>query len=248
MSRPRQTTSVRRGVAALVGAAAVNAALLVGLAWLNRTAPVAAEPQAEVTVSVRPEQTDPPARASREPSPTPEPDAAVEPPSMPVEMPEPQVTVVSQVDVDVPLRLPEPAPVRVAVSAARPERSPSAAPTRTQSKAEPTAIRQARPASRGPLSADRVDRPPREKPGNPRPAYPSIAARRGIEGLVRTRLVIDVEGRVQDVEVLDVRGHEQFRQAVVEVARRLRFEPAVHQGRPVAVVATKQFRFKLEDR
>jgi protein TonB len=166
---------------------------------------------------------------------------------MPVEMPEPQVAAVSPVDVDVPLRLPAPAPVRVAVGAT-PEPSPSAASTPTQSKTEPTAIRQARPASRGPLSADRVDRPPREKPGNPRPAYPSIAARRGIEGLVRTRLVIDAQGRVQEVDVLEVKGHPQFRQAVLEVVRRLRFEPAEHEGRSVAVVATKQFRFMLEDR
>jgi protein TonB len=91
-----------------------------------------------------------------------------------------------------------------------------------------------------------VDQPPREKAGNPRPRYPRAAARRGVEGHVDVRIFISEEGRVRKAEIVDVAGHDAFRDAVQNVVGRWRFEPAVHDGRRVAVIGLKRIRFELE--
>jgi protein TonB len=102
----------------------------------------------------------------------------------------------------------------------------------------------AAPVSREPRDADSVDQPPRELT-NLQPTFPRLAERLRRTGSVRVRLLIDESGRVEDVEVLEVEGHASFEEAVLDVARRWRFDPARDRGRPVRVKATKTVRFEF---
>jgi len=88
------------------------------------------------------------------------------------------------------------------------------------------------PHRASPHSASRVDEPPRELANIP-PQYPQAALRRGIEGEVMVRLLIDERGKVEDVQVLRVEGHSSFREAVLDVVHKWTFRPARHGGRPV---------------
>ncbi len=91
--------------------------------------------------------------------------------------------------------------------------------------------------------ADRVDQPPTEVGGNAKPEYPTAEESRGVEATVVVQLLIDEEGRVKDARA--VLGPEVFRKAVLGVAFKWRFKPAVHQGKPVKVWGVKQVQFKL---
>jgi len=103
-------------------------------------------------------------------------------------------------------------------------------------------------ASQGPvavLDADGVDRGPKEML-NPQPVYPRSLLRRGVEGEVRFRLLIDEQGRVEQIDIFDDAGQAAFADAVREAASRWLFEPAQHQGRTVKVWATKTIRFQIQ--
>ncbi len=102
------------------------------------------------------------------------------------------------------------------------------------------------PYRASPHSANRVDEPPRELANIP-PQYPQVALRRGIEGQVVVRLLIDERGKVEDVQVLRVEGHPSFREAVLDVVHKWTFRPARHGGRPVKVWGIKRIRFELEE-
>ncbi|MHC4134801.1 MAG: energy transducer TonB [Planctomycetota bacterium] len=117
----------------------------------------------------------------------------------------------------------------------RPRRSPPAPPR--EPKRPP-----ARPKT---LGSEEVDEPPRDLAIR-HPAYPASARRRGLEGRVTVRLLINEEGRVQQVEVIEVKGHAGFRQAVLRVVNLWRFTPPRHRGRRVKVWAVKTVRFNLE--
>ncbi len=228
--------------AAVAGAVGVNVLLLWGLAWLNEPATVAATPSPRIGVVLRPE------RRPAPPSPPPvvaspgEPEIDPFTPTVVLEAPPPAAVEPSPVTIDVSLELPAISPVRVEVRSA----SDSAAVAEASAAADASAA--AEHTAPAPRSAGEVDQPPRERPGNPQPRYPVAAIRREVEGSVRARLLIDEAGRVREVEVLDVRGHARFREAVLAVVRQWRFEPAVDDGRPVPVYAIKQFRFELETR
>lgn len=91
------------------------------------------------------------------------------------------------------------------------------------------------------LGAAKADQPPRELPGNRKPRYPDYEQRYGVTGEVVVRLVIDEQGRVEDVQL--VSGREAFWKEVLKVAKTWRFAPARHRGRPVKVWANKPIGF-----
>lgn len=86
----------------------------------------------------------------------------------------------------------------------------------------------------------------------PRPAeqleleYPSGAKREGVEGFVTVSLLIDDQGQVQRVRVLEQQPQGVFEQAATRAARNWSFEPARYQGEPVKVWARQKIRFELE--
>lgn len=77
------------------------------------------------------------------------------------------------------------------------------------------------------------------------PEYPDMARRRGIEGYVRLGFVINAQGRVQDIEVLEAKPANIFDRSARRAAARWRFTPSVENGVAVARRAQKTIEFKL---
>jgi outer membrane biosynthesis protein TonB len=67
----------------------------------------------------------------------------------------------------------------------------------------------------------------------------------GIQGVIRAKLLIDADGKVKKVVVMDDLGYGS-KQKVYEACWKLVFEPArMQDGRAVAVWLTVPFRFEL---
>ena len=77
------------------------------------------------------------------------------------------------------------------------------------------------------------------------PKYPDMAIRAQLEGEVRVRMLVDVDGRVKDV-IIDA-GRDIFHEAVIEAAYSMLFEPATFNNNQVAVWVAMRFDFILED-
>ena len=230
---------VGRGGAAVALAAAVNLALFWMMAQLNQLnrSPAERERRPEVRYVVRSNPA--PQREQREHQQKDQPEQEV----MKVDVQQPEPTPVQAEPVPVAMAMPEAAvsPVAVRVS------SEPAAPSRTSEKSSQSSGG----SSGGDLSslsqsfeAEAVDQPPREI-STPSPSYPRRALRRGIEGSVVVRLLIDRSGRVEDARVVQVDGPNRFGEAVMEVVQRWRFEPARHRGQRVRVWGVKTVRFEL---
>ena len=76
------------------------------------------------------------------------------------------------------------------------------------------------------------------------PVYPAQARRLGREGTVVLKLVIDAEGRLQGVEVVQAASFG-FTEAAVNAIRQSSYRPAVAAGRPVQAQALITIRFTL---
>ncbi|MCA3344865.1 MAG: energy transducer TonB [Roseomonas sp.] len=81
---------------------------------------------------------------------------------------------------------------------------------------------------------------------NRRPNYPEASRRRGEQGVVRVELLVDPNGRVVDVRVLESSGFSALDAAAVQAVRDWRFRPAQRGGLPVAGSITTAVHFRLE--
>lgn len=77
------------------------------------------------------------------------------------------------------------------------------------------------------------------------PAYSEDARKAKVEGKVVLRLAIDDQGTVEEVEVVEGLPHG-LTEAAVAAAETWRFSPALHRGKPVAVLYTVTVNFRLE--
>lgn len=77
------------------------------------------------------------------------------------------------------------------------------------------------------------------------PVYPSQARRRGREGVVLLKLMINDAGQLSSVEVVDDPGFG-FAEAAVEAVRASSFRAAQQDGRPVASRTTLPVRFRFQ--
>ena len=77
------------------------------------------------------------------------------------------------------------------------------------------------------------------------PAYPEEAREAKHQGRVVLRMVINDQGTVEDVEVVEGQPYG-LNEAAIEAASAWRFEPALHQGEPVAVLYLVTINFRLE--
>ena len=77
-----------------------------------------------------------------------------------------------------------------------------------------------------------------------RPVYPKEAKDKRMEGAVALDVLIDQEGDVRNVSVID--GPEVFRSGALEAMKRFKFKPAKVDGKPVAVRIRYVLNFKLE--
>ncbi len=76
-----------------------------------------------------------------------------------------------------------------------------------------------------------------------KPMYPEEALRDSLEGKVFLRFIVNLDGSVSDVRVL--RGTEEFHQAAIDAVSQVRFKPAEHNGKPVAVWMVQPVSFQL---
>lgn len=76
--------------------------------------------------------------------------------------------------------------------------------------------------------------------------YPEKERRAGREGSVKVKLHIGIDGRVGRVEIMESKG-KSFDKAAKSVAKRMRFSPAMFNGRLVAVRLRQTIIFRLED-
>ncbi|TKB46662.1 M56 family metallopeptidase [Thalassotalea mangrovi] len=78
------------------------------------------------------------------------------------------------------------------------------------------------------------------------PRYPKLAARRKLSKTVQVSFVIDVEGKVTQLDFKEERQVRYFKNSVSEAMKKWRFKPATVNGEPVESSMTKIFDFNLE--
>jgi protein TonB len=96
--------------------------------------------------------------------------------------------------------------------------------------------------SRGPVRPGGDLRPP-AKVRHVTPAYPELARRAGVEGVVVLECVIDPSGHVAEVRIL--RSQPLLDAAAVEAVRQWVYRPTRLNGVPVAVLLTVTVQFRI---
>ncbi len=77
------------------------------------------------------------------------------------------------------------------------------------------------------------------------PVYPVLARRLGKEGRVMLKLLIDMNGKLQNIEVVEAAGFG-FTQAAIEAVKKSTYAPGYRDGRKVATKALLPVRFQLQ--
>ncbi len=130
----------------------------------------------------------------------------------------------------------------------RPAPSPQSSPA-PLGKAPPPETVPASSPSPAPAAAGAATKavPPRPAPQahNPKPHYPRLARRRGMEGRVLLAVAVDAHGRVTEVTVLESSGYRLLDRAALEAVRRWTFVPARRDGVAVPGRLTLPIRFRL---
>ena len=78
------------------------------------------------------------------------------------------------------------------------------------------------------------------------PVYPLQAKHRGVQGWVRVRFVVDEQGNVGSVSILESRPPGVFDRNVIQCVSGWRFKPGTVEGTAVKAWAETTIRFKLE--
>lgn len=96
----------------------------------------------------------------------------------------------------------------------------------------------------GSAASAEPDRDP-VKINDPAQEYPSSAYEEGVEGTARVSFTVTEEGAVADAQIDESSGDGRLDQAALDYVKRLRFRPAVRNGQPAAVRATRSVLFSL---
>jgi periplasmic protein TonB len=78
------------------------------------------------------------------------------------------------------------------------------------------------------------------------PDYPLSAKRRGIQGEVKMRILINEQGTVEKVSIVNAKPPGVFDQSVIRCVSRWRFKAGTVGGRPVKALAETTVKFELE--
>jgi protein TonB len=78
-----------------------------------------------------------------------------------------------------------------------------------------------------------------------RPEYPPLARRGRIQGTVRLSAIIDKEGRIAELKIVD--GHPFLVDAALAVVRKWRYRPTLLGGEPVEVATQIIVHFRLDN-
>jgi protein TonB len=204
-------------------ALAVNALLFLGIPWLTERSDAVTEREYEGAVLLTPSPEPPPAMEPERPQPERElppqlPDLAAPPTTQP---PRPQETIRFDIALDAAAMAGGSVVVPLSVTA---------------------------PAA--PISGPRlfevgeVDTAPRVLRGTP-PTYPYHARRQGITGRVVARFLVDAQGGVSRISIVEAMPAGVFDDSVLQAVARWRFSPGVLEGTPVNTWVVAPFEFKL---
>lgn len=78
------------------------------------------------------------------------------------------------------------------------------------------------------------------------PPYPRRARRLNIEGWIKVRFIVDEDGHVHQVTILDANPKGFFEQSVLQSVDQWRFKPGTKDGRVVKTLVEQTIIFKLE--
>ena len=78
------------------------------------------------------------------------------------------------------------------------------------------------------------------------PAYPDLAVRANVEGVVILEAIVDREGHVESVRVL--RSMPLFDRAALDAVRQWQYSPLLLNSKPERFVLTVVLSFRLSDR
>jgi protein TonB len=95
------------------------------------------------------------------------------------------------------------------------------------------------------FEAYELDQPPQAVAKIP-PVYPYKAREQGIEGAVQVKMLVNSDGTVGRVQVLDARPKGLFEDAVMNAVPKWRFNPGVIDGQPVTAWVVTTLRFTLD--
>ncbi len=79
-----------------------------------------------------------------------------------------------------------------------------------------------------------------------RPVYPTKAMGKNITGMVKFKFLVDKDGMVKTVEIVEAEPPEIFEDATVNAVRQWRFQPAKVKGTPVSCWAQSTIRYELD--
>jgi len=77
------------------------------------------------------------------------------------------------------------------------------------------------------------------------PRYPSVAKRKGIEGLVELEIHLDEQGNLIDAKLINS-VHPELDEEALRVARKSKYAPAKNAGKNIACISILPFNFKLK--
>ena len=95
------------------------------------------------------------------------------------------------------------------------------------------------------FEAHEVDRQPLPV-SCPQPKYPYRLRRRGIEGVVNVRFLVNRDGHPRHVSILNANPKGFFENSVLQIVPKWRFKPGLNSGRAVDVWVEETIRFSLE--
>ncbi len=197
--------------------------------WLQRLAQRPPEPPSRFEVVIQSAPPVRPARAERKPH------APVAP--APIEKPPPPSAPVR--------RTRQPNPVPSPVGKWQPPEPASAPASQAVPLSKPESARQPVPV----VTAAPQPLPPRTAARfhNPRPWYPRMARRRGMEGRVELQVTVAIDGSVRSIRIARSSGYRLLDEAALETVRQWRFEPARLAGMAVEGRLMVPIRFRLRD-
>jgi protein TonB len=77
----------------------------------------------------------------------------------------------------------------------------------------------------------------------PKPAYPALAQRAGLQGVVKLRVRVKIDGSVEVQKLLE--GDPALADAAIAAVKQWRAKPALINGKQVEVISTVTFNFQL---
>jgi protein TonB len=79
----------------------------------------------------------------------------------------------------------------------------------------------------------------------PKPRYPELVIRAGIEGTTVVKALVDIDGSIMEVKILKTSGNQMLDQSALAAAKKARFTPAKQRDKFVRVWISIPMKFHL---